>query len=145
MFSVPNDIPLTSTEPCKDISETVKNKLSELEKEINKFRLENVKLEKLRVEREAELKSLRREIDNFQKEKAEELESIESYREDELKKIKAERRIFDKYQKASRDAPNKQEREEIKELKNEVCVFILVYFSHRSRQVFLFLSITPHN
>ena len=143
MFSVPNDIPLTSTEPCKDISETVKNKLSELEKEINKFRLENVKLEKLRVEREAELKSLRREIDNFQKEKAEELESIESYREDELKKIKAERRIFDKYQKASRDAPNKQEREEIKELKNEVCVLILVYFSHR--QVFLFLSITPHN
>ena len=103
----------------------------ELEKEIAKFRVENQTLSQLRVEREEDLKTLRKEIDAFQKEKNEELNRINEYREEEMKKIKIERKVFDKYQKAARTIPNKKERDEIKNLKEEVDYFIFVVLLRR--------------
>lgn len=103
----------------------------ELEKEIAKFRVENQTLSQLRVEREKDLKTLRKEIDAFQKEKNEELNRINEYREEEMKKIKIERKVFDKYQKVARTIPNKKERDEIKNLKEEVDYFIFVVLLRR--------------
>ena len=103
----------------------------ELEKEIAKFRVENQTLSQLRVEREKDLKTLRKEIDAFQKEKNEELNRINEYREEEMKKIKIERKVFDKYQKVARTIPNKKERDEIKNLKEEVDYFTFVVLLRR--------------
>ena len=105
--------------------------MTELEKEIAKFRLENQTLSQLRVEREKDLKALRKEIDTFQKEKNEELNRINEYKEEEMKKIKTERKVFDKYQKAARTIPNKKERDEIKNLKEEVDYFVFVMLFRR--------------
>ena len=105
--------------------------MTELEKEIAKFRLENQTLSQLRVEREKDLKALRKEIDTFQKEKNEELNRINEYREEKIKKIKIERKVFDKYQKAARTIPNKKERDEIKNLKEEVDYFVFMLFRCR--------------
>ena len=111
--------------------------MTELEKEIAKFRLENQTLSQLRVEREKDLKALRKEIDTFQKEKNEELNRINEYREEEMKKIKIERKVFDKHQKAARTIPNKKERDEIKNLKEEVDYFVFVMLFRRriSREI----------
>merc|ERR1719427_2425190 len=66
---------LNSSNP--NVSDTVKNKLAELEREIAKFRSENNKLSELRAERESEVKHLRKEIETFQTEKTEELRRFE--------------------------------------------------------------------
>lgn len=113
-------LPLDLIYSSNNISNAVKQKVAELEKEIEKFRVENNKLSELRVQREKDVKHLRKEIENFQKEKNEKLQRIEEFRNEEMKKIKNEKKVFDKYQKEIKLLPNKQEREELKEIKAEV-------------------------
>ncbi|KAK3744975.1 hypothetical protein QZH41_008500, partial [Actinostola sp. cb2023] len=106
-----------STGPTKEVQE----KLKELEEEINKFRLENKALAKIRNERDEGLKRLQNEIDLFEKQKTEELERIERFKKEEMQKMKRERKVFEKYQKAVKSIPDKKEREEIEVLKSQVC------------------------
>eukprot|EP00111_Clytia_hemisphaerica_P017199 TCONS_00050903-protein len=106
--------------PTSSISNTVKQKLAELEKEIKTFRMENDKLAKLREQRETEVSKLHKEIESFQRERKAETERFESYQTEETKKLRAEKRAFEKFQKAAKAFPNKQEREETKELKQEL-------------------------
>ncbi|XP_071180159.1 centrosomal P4.1-associated protein-like isoform X1 [Mytilus edulis] len=101
-------------------SKVLREKLAELEKEIEKFRSENVNLDKLRKEREEGLSRLKKEITDFEKEKNKELIRIQDYKTEEMKKLKHEKKMFEKYQKAARDIPNKKEREEIEMLKNQM-------------------------
>ncbi|XP_068750144.1 centromere protein J-like isoform X3 [Montipora capricornis] len=101
-------------------SVAVRQKLKELETEIEKFRSENAALAKMRAEREEVLKKLQNEIDAFQKQKTEELERLEQFKEEELRKLRRERRVFEKYQKAARAMPDKKERDEIEALRAQV-------------------------
>ncbi|XP_063448063.1 centromere protein J-like [Mytilus trossulus] len=101
-------------------SKVLREKLAELEKEIEKFRSENINLDKLRKEREEGLSRLKKEITDFEKEKNKELIRIQDYKTEEMKKLKHEKKMFEKYQKAARDIPNKKEREEIEMLKNQM-------------------------
>ncbi|XP_070572073.1 centromere protein J-like isoform X2 [Ptychodera flava] len=101
-------------------SKLLKEKLAELETEIERFRTENALLLKLREEREKAMKSLQKEMKDFEKYKNEELQRIEEYRDEEMKKIKKEKKIFEKYQKAARAMPDKKEREDIENLKRQV-------------------------
>ncbi|XP_027055872.1 centromere protein J-like [Pocillopora damicornis] len=101
-------------------SAAVREKLKELEAEIEKFRTENAALAKIRKEREEGLKKLQAEIAAFEKQKTDELERLEQFREEEMRKLRRERRVFEKYQKAARSMPDKKEREEIESLREQM-------------------------
>ncbi|KAL3857926.1 hypothetical protein ACJMK2_012551 [Sinanodonta woodiana] len=101
-------------------SKLFRDKLVELEKEIERFREENANLEKLRKEREEGLTKLKKEITDFEKEKSEELQRLQEFKAEEMRKLKHERKLFDQYQKQVRSMPDKKEREEIEMLKTQL-------------------------
>ncbi|RUS78630.1 hypothetical protein EGW08_013600, partial [Elysia chlorotica] len=101
-------------------SSILREKLKELDTEIEKFRSENANLDKLRREREEGLAKLKQEIESFQKEKESELRRLEEFKAEEMKKLKRERKLFESYQKKLRSMPDKREREEIENLKMQL-------------------------
>ncbi|XP_065586154.1 centromere protein J [Cyrtonyx montezumae] len=101
-------------------SQILREKLIELETEIERFRAENTALTKLREEREHALASIRKEIADFQQQKAQELAEIEEYRKKEMKKLQRERKVFEKYTTEARAIPDKKERDEIQALKQQI-------------------------
>ncbi|XP_036055490.1 centromere protein J [Onychomys torridus] len=101
-------------------SQVLREKVIELESEIEKFKAENTSLAKLRIERESALEKLRRDIADFEQQKARELARIEEYRKEETRKLQKERRVFEKYTAAARTFPDKKEREEIQALKQQI-------------------------
>ncbi|XP_061169822.1 centromere protein J-like [Saccostrea echinata] len=101
-------------------SKLLREKLAELDKEIEKFRNENVNLQKLRKEREEGLSKLKKEVSDFEKEKSEELKRIQEYKTEEMKKLRHEKKVFEQLQKAKRNNPDKKEREEIEMLKTQL-------------------------
>nr|XP_042140857.1 centromere protein J isoform X2 [Peromyscus maniculatus bairdii] len=101
-------------------SQVLREKVIELESEIEKFKAENTSLAKLRIERESALEKLRREIADFEQQKARELARIEEFRKEEARKLQKERKVFEKYTAAARTFPDKKEREEIQALKQQI-------------------------
>ncbi|XP_028643262.1 centromere protein J isoform X2 [Grammomys surdaster] len=101
-------------------SQVLREKVIELESEIEKFKAENTSLAKLRIERESALEKLRKEIADFEQQKARELARIEEYRKEETRKLQKERKVFEKYTAAARTFPDKKEREEIQALKQQI-------------------------
>nr|XP_048297960.1 centromere protein J isoform X2 [Myodes glareolus] len=101
-------------------SQVLREKVIELESEIEKFKAENTSLAKLRIERESALEKLRKEIADFEQQKARELARIEEYKKEETRKLQKERKVFEKYTAAARTFPDKKEREEIQALKQQI-------------------------
>ncbi|XP_048657412.1 centromere protein J isoform X4 [Marmota marmota marmota] len=101
-------------------SQMLREKVIELETEIEKFKAENTSLAKLRIERESALEKLRKEIADFEQQKAKELARIEEFKKEEMRKLQKERKVFEKYTTAARTFPDKKEREEIQALKQQV-------------------------
>ncbi|XP_075274809.1 centrosomal P4.1-associated protein isoform X11 [Opisthocomus hoazin] len=101
-------------------SQVLRGRLSELETEIERFRAENTALTKLREERECALANIRKEIADFQQQKAQELAEIEEYKKKEIKKLQKERKVFEKYTTEARAIPDKKERDEIQSLKQQI-------------------------
>ncbi|KAM5147245.1 centrosomal P4.1-associated protein isoform 4-T4 [Callospermophilus lateralis] len=101
-------------------SQMLREKVIELETEIEKFKAENTSLAKLRIERESALEKLRKEIADFEHQKAKELARIEEFKKEEMRKLQKERKVFEKYTTAARTFPDKKEREEIQALKQQV-------------------------
>ncbi|XP_047409573.1 centromere protein J isoform X2 [Sciurus carolinensis] len=101
-------------------SQVLREKVNELETEIEKFKAENTSLAKLRIERESALEKLRKEIADFEQQKAKELARIEEFKKEEMRKLQKERKVFEKYTTAARTFPDKKEREEIQALKQQV-------------------------
>ncbi|KFP07429.1 Centromere protein J, partial [Calypte anna] len=101
-------------------SQVLRERLIELETEIERFRAENATLTKLREEREHALANIRKEIADFQQQKAQELAEIEEYKKKELKKLQKERKVFEKYATEARAIPDKKERDEIQALKQQI-------------------------
>ncbi|XP_028396867.1 centromere protein J-like [Dendronephthya gigantea] len=102
------------------MSVAVRDKLQELEKEIEKFREENIGLHRLREERERDLQELQKERALFESHKREELDRLEKFKTEEEKRLRRDKKVFEQYQKASRALPDKKEREEITALKEKV-------------------------
>nr|KAF6427273.1 centromere protein J [Rousettus aegyptiacus] len=94
-------------------SQVLREKVIELEMEIEKFKAENTSLGKLRIERESALEKLRKEIADFEQQKAKELARIEEFKKEEMRKLQKERKVFEKYTTVARTFPDKKEREEI--------------------------------
>ncbi|KAL6085523.1 hypothetical protein STEG23_011043 [Scotinomys teguina] len=116
-------------------SQVLREKVIELESEIEKFKAENTSLAKLRTERESALEKLRKEIADFEQQKARELARIEEYRKEETRKLQKERRVFEKYTAAARTFPDKREREEIQStLRDTITSPLLTELLQRSRR-----------
>ncbi|XP_072164181.1 centrosomal P4.1-associated protein-like [Diadema setosum] len=98
----------------------LRDKLNQLEGEIERFRKENLLLAKLREEREKGLNSLKKEMEEFQRQKTEDLRRFQEFKEEETKKLKREKKLFEKHQKTMRSIPDKRDREEIELLKNQL-------------------------
>ncbi|XP_030893783.1 centromere protein J isoform X3 [Leptonychotes weddellii] len=94
-------------------SQVLREKVIELETEIEKFKAENTSLTKLRIERKNALEKLRKEITDFEQQKAKELARIEEFKKEEMRKLQKERKVFEKYTAVARTFPDKKEREEI--------------------------------
>ncbi|XP_075054985.1 centrosomal P4.1-associated protein [Mixophyes fleayi] len=101
-------------------SQLLKEKLVELETEIERFKMENTSLARLREDKETALETLRKEVADFEQQKTKELARIEEYTKEEMKKLQKERKVFEKYASAARAMPDKKEREEIQTLKQQV-------------------------
>ncbi|KAM5289401.1 LOW QUALITY PROTEIN: centrosomal P4.1-associated protein [Ctenodactylus gundi] len=101
-------------------SQVLREKVIELEAEIEKFKAENTSLAKLRIERESVMEKLGKEIADFEQQKARELARIEEFKKEEMKKLQKERKVFEKYTTAARTFPDKKEREEIQALKQQI-------------------------
>nr|KAF6373215.1 centromere protein J [Pipistrellus kuhlii] len=101
-------------------SEVLREKVIELEMEIEKFKAENTCLAKLRSERESALEKLRKEITDFEQQKANELARIKEFKKEEMRKLQNKRKVFEKYATVARTFPDKKERLEIQALKQQV-------------------------
>ncbi|XP_071660055.1 centrosomal P4.1-associated protein isoform X2 [Patagioenas fasciata] len=101
-------------------SQVLRERLTELENEIERFRTENTTLTKLREEREHALANFRKEVAEFQQQKAQELAAIEEYKKKEMKKLQKERKVFEKYTTEAKAIPDKKERDEIQALKQQI-------------------------
>ena len=101
-------------------SSALREKLAQLEMEIQQFRSENAVLATLRKEREEVVSRLKKEMAEFERQKADELQRLEDFRAEEIKKLKKERRVFETYQKAARAGPDRKDREEIESLKSQL-------------------------
>lgn len=55
----------------------------------------------------------RKEIADFEQQKAKELARIEEFKKEEMRKLQKERKVFEKYTTVARTFPDKREREEI--------------------------------
>lgn len=64
----------------------------------------------------------RKEIADFEQQKAKELARIEEFKKEEMRKLQKERKVFEKYSTVARTFPDKKEREEI-----QVCQLFISY------------------
>ncbi|XP_029140140.1 centromere protein J [Protobothrops mucrosquamatus] len=113
---------MTQEEPSGESvrSQLLKEKLVELEMEIERFRTENASLSKLREEHETALEKLRKEKSDYEHHKTQQLAQIEELKKEEARKLQKERKVFEKYAQAARAIPDKKERDEIQALKQQI-------------------------
>uniref|UniRef100_UPI0037E81251 centromere protein J n=1 Tax=Semicossyphus pulcher TaxID=241346 RepID=UPI0037E81251 len=120
--------PAAAPEPKKPEEETgqqlqsrqLRERLVELEIEIERFKKENAALTRLRQENEKTQENLRKERLEFEQTKADELAKFEEHKKEENRKLQKERKLFEKHALAARAIPDKKEREEIQALKQQL-------------------------
>lgn len=100
--------------------ELLKEKLEELEKEIERFRIENSKVAQLRRDLEIEQREFERERKRLINDLENERSELHYEVEEERKKLAKDKMVFEKYTKELKNRPNKQERTEISNLKVEL-------------------------
>ncbi|XP_031729824.1 centromere protein J [Anarrhichthys ocellatus] len=101
-------------------SRQLRERLVELEIEIERFKKENAALAKLRQENEKNQEHLRKERLEFEQTRAEELAKFEEYKKEENRKLQKERKLFERHASVTRSFPDKKEREEIQVLKQQL-------------------------
>ncbi|XP_056144862.1 centromere protein J [Lampris incognitus] len=101
-------------------SRQLRERLVELEIEIERFKKENAVLTRIRQENERNQENLRKEHLEFEQRKAEELTRFEEHKKEETKKLQKARKVFERHSSAARAIPDKKEREEIQFLKQQL-------------------------
>ncbi|XP_037095937.1 centromere protein J isoform X3 [Syngnathus acus] len=101
-------------------STQLRERLVELEIEIERFKKENAALAKLQQENERNRDKLRKERLAWEQQRAEQLAQFEEYKREESGKLLRERKLFEKHASAARAVPDKKEREEIQALKQQL-------------------------
>ncbi|KAM3607861.1 uncharacterized protein V6R79_015268 [Siganus canaliculatus] len=101
-------------------SRLLRERLVQLEIEIERFKKENAALTRLRQENEKREETLRKERLEFEQVKAQELAKFEEYKKEENRKLQKERKVFEQHVAAARAIPDKKEREEIQALRQQL-------------------------
>lgn len=101
-------------------SQLLRERLVELEVEIERFKKENTALSKLRKDNQKLQDDLRRERCEFEQMKAQEMSRFEDYKREESRKLQKEHKLLEKHMSAARAIPNKSERQEIQALKQQL-------------------------
>ncbi|PSN35696.1 hypothetical protein C0J52_10191 [Blattella germanica] len=112
----------TQTSNSIDITEKsslLKSRLEELEREIEIFRKENLKIHKLKKEHEDDVTKFNKDKKEFEKNMKDDKERMESALREEKRKLQKEKQVFDKYCKDLKNQPSKEEREEIQSLREQ--------------------------
>lgn len=111
---------MQDAKPSESQTALLKQKLEELENEISRFKKENTELEIMRKKQEDEARNFAKEVEEFRKQKDEELARLEEYKKTETKKLKKEKKLFEEHVIATKMLPKKEEREEISRLQEEL-------------------------
>ncbi|KAK7169138.1 hypothetical protein R3I93_005208 [Phoxinus phoxinus] len=121
--------PVTAQEPQNMPSEEgtaqsrlLRERLVELETEIERFKSENVSLVKLKQENQETRDNLKKDRAEFEKKRMEEIAKWEEFKREENKKLQREKKLFEKHAATVRARPDKQERDEIQALKQQLNV-----------------------
>ncbi|XP_062861404.1 centromere protein J [Trichomycterus rosablanca] len=101
-------------------SRLLRERLVELEIEMERFRTENAALSRLRQENQEYKETLRKDRAEFEEKMESELSKWEEFKCEESKKLQRERKLFEKHAAAARARPDKQERDEIQSLKQQL-------------------------
>ncbi|XP_027008297.2 centromere protein J isoform X2 [Tachysurus fulvidraco] len=101
-------------------SALLRERLVELETEIERFKKENAALSRLKQENQEIRENLRKEKADFQQNMAEELNKWEAFKCEENRKLQREKKLFEKHAAAARARPDKRERDEIQSLKQQL-------------------------
>ncbi|XP_051998639.1 centromere protein J isoform X1 [Xyrauchen texanus] len=103
-------------------SRLLRERLVELETEIERFKSENAALAKLKQENQDKIENIKKERAEFEKKRMEESAKWEEYKREENKKLQQEKKLFRKHAATVRARPDKQERDEIQALKQQINV-----------------------
>ncbi|XP_051762007.1 centromere protein J isoform X2 [Ctenopharyngodon idella] len=121
--------PVTTQEPQNMPSEEgaaqsrlLRERLVELETEIERFKSENATLAKLKQENQETRDKLKKDRAEFEKKRMEEIAKWEEFKREENKKLQREKKLFEKHAATVRARPDKQERDEIQALKQQLNV-----------------------
>jgi hypothetical protein len=98
----------------------VKEKLKQLEIEIEKFQEKNVEIDRLKERLNAEIKLAETSRKMASKQKEEELNKLREMHEEEARKFRLEKKVFEQYKQSVKDMPTRKERDEIEVLKKQV-------------------------
>ncbi|XP_077583579.1 centrosomal P4.1-associated protein isoform X2 [Stigmatopora nigra] len=101
-------------------STKLRERLVELELEIEHFKKENAALAKLRQENQKIQDNLKKDRLAWEQQRTEQLAHFEEYKQEETKKLQRERKVFERHAVAARAVPDKKEREEIQALKQQL-------------------------
>ncbi|CAL8240465.1 unnamed protein product [Merluccius merluccius] len=102
---------------------TLRERLVQLELEIERFKKENAALSKLKEENERSREQLRREREELERGKEEErarVVKLEEVRKEENRKLQRDKKLFEQHASAARAIPDKKEREEIQSLRQQL-------------------------
>uniref|UniRef100_A0A672RJS3 Centromere protein J C-terminal domain-containing protein n=1 Tax=Sinocyclocheilus grahami TaxID=75366 RepID=A0A672RJS3_SINGR len=103
-------------------SRLLRERLVELETEIEMFKSENAALAKLKQENQDTRDNLKKEKAELEKKRMEEIAKWEEFKREEHKRLQRERKLFEKHAATVRARPDKQERDEIQALKQQLNV-----------------------
>ncbi|XP_068428380.1 centromere protein J [Clinocottus analis] len=101
-------------------SRQLRERLVELELEIERFKKENAAVSRLRQENQRNQELLGKERSAYERLKAEQQAEWEELKREESRKLQKERRLFERHAAAARAGPDKKEREEIQVLKQQL-------------------------
>ena len=104
-------------------SSLLKQKLAQLEAEIERFQKKNSELAKLKEKCEIEIKLAETNRKLLEKQKEDEMKKMREEHDEESRKLKLEKKIFEEYKKSIKDNPDRRERDDIERLKKQVSYF----------------------
>lgn len=100
----------------------LREKINQLETEIELFKKKNVEINKLKEKLDTEVKLAETNRKLFDKQKQEELNKLKEFHDEEMRKLKQEKKIFEQYKQSVKDRPDRKEREEIEKLNKQVVI-----------------------
>ena len=98
------------------LQNTIAERLSELDRQIDKFKAENQRVEQLRAQKEAEAEEFRQQMAETRREQDDKEEEFNNFRRAQMQKLKREKNLFDTHHSEARTETSRKEREQISEL-----------------------------